>query len=765
MERRAIAIYGTVQGVGFRPFVHELASRLSLDGFVKNRAGGVQIEIEGEAGRLDEFLARLTQSPPPLARIEEISWQRRAPRRQRGFEIETSEAGEGPVGISPDIAVCEACLAEMFDPTDRRYRYPFINCTHCGPRLTIVRSAPYDRQRTTMAEFVMCQPCRAEYENPRDRRFHAQPVACASCGPRLTLLSGLGEIIEQGDPLELFCHAIVRGEIGALKGLGGYHLVCDATNDDAVAELRRRKARYEKPLAVMVADLAQAKDVCEISEAEAALLGSPGRPIVLLRKSGKAKIRGEGIPGPVESRRLGRTSELISPRNPMLGIMLPYTPVHHLLIRKVGRPLVMTSGNCSDEPIAYEDADAVERLHGIADLFLAHNRAIHVRCDDSVTRIIGSAEAPVRRSRGYAPQPIALPFGCASPILAVGGQLKGTFVLGQDRRAILSQHMGDLDHYSAYRAFVGDVGLYENLFCIKPRLIAHDMHPDYASTRYAAERNLHCIAVQHHHAHIASCMAEHGLNEQVIGVAFDGSGFGPDGTVWGGEFFIADYAEFRRVGHLRYVPLPGGEQAVRQPWRMAASYLMDAEAHCDAFASRQSPANLRTVEQMIQKKINSPLTSSIGRLFDAVASLCGLRDIVSYEGQAAIELEALATQSDVPGVYPYEISFATIVDTRPMIQAIAADVDRKADPCCIARKFHSTLVQIIQDICQRLRKVSGLKTVVLSGGVFMNALLSLETERSLSGDGFVVYCHRKVPCNDGGLCLGQLAVAAAQCQT
>jgi hydrogenase maturation protein HypF len=748
MERRAIAVFGTVQGVGFRPFVHELASRLALDGFVKNQAGGVRIEVEGETEPLDQFLEQLTKSPPPLARIDEISWERRSPRGGEGFEIRSSEAGAGPVAISPDVAVCELCLAEMFDPANRRYRYPFINCTHCGPRLTIVCSAPYDRERTTMAEFVMCSACRAEYENPRDRRFHAQPIACPECGPRLSLLDGAAKRIETDDPLKDFAAAILKGQIGALKGLGGYHLVCDASNSGAVAALRQRKARDEKPLAVMVADLESARDLCEIDAAEAKLLTSSARPIVLLRKRPGMEL-----------------AEQIAPGNPFFGVMLPYTPLHYLLMQSVARALVMTSGNRSDEPIAYDDTDAVQRLRGIADVFLVHNRSIHVRCDDSVTRVIGETESPIRRSRGYAPQSIALPFPCSTPLLAVGGQLKGTFALGCDRRAILSHHLGDLDHFDAYRAFERDIALYEKLFSIMPTRIAHDMHPDYASTRYAlAQIGVKCVGIQHHHAHIAACMAEHGLSEPVIGVAFDGSGFGPDGAVWGGEFLIADYRQFHRAAHLRYVALPGGEQAVRQPWRMALSHLTDADVHCEIFENRQASAALRTVRTMIEKKLNSPPTSSVGRLFDAVAALCGVRDAVSYEGQAAMQLEALAAGVEPDVVYPFDFSAGMQIDVRPMIRAISADVDRQIHASRIARRFHSTLVEIISTVCEQLRNTRGIQTVALSGGVFMNALLSHETERKLSKAGFAVYRHEKVPPNDGGLCLGQLAIAAFQIQ-
>ncbi|HXY37811.1 MAG TPA: carbamoyltransferase HypF, partial [Planctomycetaceae bacterium] len=528
MERRAITVEGIVQGVGFRPFVYALASRLELRGFVKNQSGRVLIEAEGGRAALDRFVAELRESPPPLARIDGLSSETTPARGDKSFRIEPSDHDGGtPIFISPDVATCSDCMAELFDPQDRHYHYPFLNCTNCGPRLTIIQGAPYDRARTTMASFPMCPACSAEYHDPADRRFHAQPAACPSCGPRLWLCRPSGEPIEVSDPLAAFVDALRRGQIGALKGLGGYHLACDAADQNVVAELRRRKGRDEKPFAVMVPDLQTADRICEIDEQERHILLSPRRPIVLLKK--RAASVGHAV------------CEAVAPRNPRLGVMLPYTPLHYLLFERLtGSALVMTSGNRSDEPIAYEDADVFERLGEIADVFLVHNRPIHVRCDDSVTRVVDSLESPIRRSRGYAPLPVPLPIACSRPILAVGGQLKGAFALGRARQAFLSHHLGDLDHWEAYRAFVRDVGLYEELFAVTPELIVHDLHPDYASTNYARERGMAgdvpVLAVQHHHAHIASCMAEHGLVEPVIGVSFDGTGYGIDGAIWGGEF-------------------------------------------------------------------------------------------------------------------------------------------------------------------------------------------------------------------------------------
>ena len=757
MERRAIVIRGIVQGVGFRPFVHGLASRLRLHGFVRNQTGSVLIEVEGESPILDDFLAELAGHPPPLAQIDSLSWESSPPRGEDRFRIETSQADpSGQIFISPDVATCDDCVREMLDPSDRRFGYPFLNCTNCGPRLTIILGAPYDRSRTTMAAFPLCAACRAEYEDPANRRFHAQPTACAACGPRLQILTASGE--PSADPLPWFAEALRGGKIGALKGLGGYHLVCDARNRAAVAELRRRKHRDEKPFAVMVRDLEAALALCDVQPAEPDLLLSPPRPIVLLRK------------------RPAAVAEEVAPRNPLLGVMLPYTPLHHLLLRTLdGMPLVMTSGNRSDEPIAYRDPEALAQLAGIADLFLTHNRPIHVRCDDSVTRVVAGQELPLRRSRGYAPRPIELPVVCPCPILAVGGQLKATFALGRDRQAFLSHHLGDLDHFEAYRAFVEDVDLYQQLFAVRPQLLAHDLHPDYASTRFAlqcaAQASAQLLPVQHHHAHMASCMAEHYLDEAVIGVTFDGTGYGTDGTIWGGEFLVGDYRQFRRAAHLRPVAMPGGDKAIRAPWRMALAHLLDAGAENAPLKARHLREEVGTIEKMLERRFNSPMTSSAGRLFDAVASLAGVRDCVSYEGQAAVELEWLATEVAAAGAYPFEVVDAgsgsstelmLVVDTRPLIAAVAEEAGKGVAAALIGRRFHTTLCDLIVTVCERLRDATGLGTVVLSGGVFLNALLTGEVHARLQGLGFRAYRHRRVPPNDGGLSLGQLAIAARQ---
>lgn len=754
MDRYVISIQGIVQGVGFRPFVHALAQRWELGGFVQNHSGKVHIEVEGNPDALNLFLSELTNRPPPLARIEHLTWDVCRPRGETEFRIAASEnATSTPIFLSPDTACCDECLKELLDPADRRYRYPFINCTNCGPRLTIIQGAPYDRPKTTMASFRMCNRCRQEYEDPTDRRFHAQPIACWECGPQLELIANTGERLPSDDPLKAFAEQLRQGRIGALKGLGGYHLACDAGNSDAVRELRKRKHRDEKPFAVMVRDMAAAESLCHLDRDERELLLSRRRPIVLLRKHLPSSVQGEVAPG-----------------NPFLGIMLPYTPLHHLLMNEVGEALVMTSGNRSDEPIAHEDADALGRLADIADLFLIHNRPIHVRCDDSVSRIVAGVEMPVRRSRGYAPEPIPLPFACAVPILAVGGQLKATFALGRDRHAFVSHHMGDLDHFQAFRAFERDIELYEELFEIAPRLLAHDLHADYQSTLYAHDRaareQIELLGIQHHHAHMAGCMAEHAIDERVIGVSFDGTGYGLDGAIWGGEFLVGDYLGFQRAGHLRYVAMPGGDQAIREPWRMAYAHLRDAEADVSVLDKRVAKVSLRATEQMIRRRFNTLMTSSAGRLFDAVASLIGLRDRVSHEGQAAIELEWLAMQGDAEGSYPFNVSEDAphVVDTRPLIRGVIEDVEAGVEARTIARRFHTTVADTIVAVCERIRQDANLDRVVLSGGVFLNVMLTREVMARLGAKGFGVHRHQFVPPGDGGLSLGQLAIAARTLQ-
>ena len=765
MPRRSVTIFGTVQGVGFRPHVFRLARGLGLDGFVRNRDGKVQIEAEGDGAALDCLVNCLTRDPPPLARIERVESKPLPPQSEVGFRIEPSDTDDGrEIHVAPDVATCAACRSEMFDDADRRFRYPFLNCTQCGPRYTILAAAPYDRERTTMAGFTMCPECRREYDDPADRRFHAQPTACAACGPRLEFVDGEGRTATGADPLERALASLHRGAIGAIKGLGGYHLVCDATSGPAVAELRRRKGRDSKPLAVMVADLQSARALCEVSAEEAEWLGSWRAPIVLLRRCPAAAVADE-----------------VAPENPCLGVMLPNTPLHHLLLRGMrGRPLVVTSGNAADGPIAYRDADALEQLKGVADFFLVHDRPIRVGCDDSVVRIVSGSPVPIRRSRGWVPEPVALPQACPVPTLALGGQLKATFALGRGREAIVSQHLGDLESFDNYRTYTAAIRHFEELFAFQPALLVHDLHPDYASTRFAMERlksgrpgeAARTLAVQHHHAHMAGCMAENQIDGPAIGVVFDGTGFGLDGAIWGGEFLAGDSRQFHRVAHFRYVSLPGGDQAIREPWRMAAAHLLDAGEDPSLLADRVTGRSLALVKRMIERKINAPPTSSVGRLFDAVSVIASGAVRVSHEAQAAMELEAAADRIETDEVYPFDVIGGSpdcgvpltpaIIDTRPLIAAIAGDLRNGYTRGRIARKFHATVAEIISAVCRRLRESTGINTIVLSGGVFANALLLDAAIRRLTGGSFDVHWHRLLPSNDGGLSFGQLAVAAAQ---
>lgn len=763
MERREIEIRGIVQGVGFRPFVYGLASRLGLGGFVRNTPSGVLIEVEGDRDAVARFQSALLVHPPPLAAIDTCMTAALPVRGETGFRIDGSDVAAGTgrdnVRIAPDVATCEACLSDLRDPSNRRYRYPFVTCATCGPRLTVITGSPYDRERTTMARFEMCAACRIEYEDPLDRRFHAETIACAACGPRLELIDGGFSTAKDG----LVDHAVRRileGRIGAIKGIGGYHLVCDAQNPQSIAELRRRKHRDEKPFAVMFADVEAVAAVCALTAVERAVLTGPARPIVLLS-------RRDGPPGQARV-----PHEAVAPGSPTMGAMLPSNPVQHLLLRAAGRPLVMTSGNRSQEPVAYDDIDALDRLRDIADFFLIHDRAIHVRCDDSVSRVVSGAEIPVRRSRGDAPRPLRLSVFCPRPVLAVGGHLKNTFAFGRHHDGFLSHHVGDLDDHSAFEALRWEIALYEELLRISPDVIAHDMHPDYGSTHYARERadvtGAALVAVQHHHAHVASCMTEHGLSEPVIGVAFDGSGYGRDGTVWGGEFLVGDAREVTRMAHLRPVALPGGEQAVREPWRMALSHLSDAGDSFDGLipGERRGAANI--LLRMMDRRINAPMTSSAGRLFDAVAALAGVRHVVSFEGQAAMELEWLSAAAPDDGEYPHEIAALEdrmIMDTRPLVRAAAADARAGRPAGAIGRRFHRGLAAAIAAICSRLRTNTGIDRVVLTGGVFLNGLLTTECTARLERAGLRVFRHRLVPPNDGGLSLGQLTVAAARLES
>jgi len=671
------------------------------------------------------------------------------------FTIEES-SGEGEPALfpAPDLAVCPSCVAEMGDPGNRRHGYPFLNCTECGPRYTIIRARPYDRERTSMASFTMCPSCREEYEDVRDRRFHAEPTACPACGPRLVLLDAGGRALEVADPLQEVVAALRAGQIVALKGLGGYHLACDATAPEAVSELRRRKARDAKPLAVMVGSLNAARRFCVVSNAEADLLQSSARPIVLLER--RPPEAGQEV------------ADEVAPKLRHLGLMLPHTPLQHLLLELVDRPLVMTSGNRSDEPIAYEDSDALARLGGIADLFLAHNRPIEVRCDDSVARCIDGAPLVLRRARGYVPLAISLAHEATEPILACGGELKSVFAVVRGREVFLSQHLGDLGDERAYRAWTDAIAHLQRLLVLTPRVVAHDLHPGYRSTAYARILDgVRHIPVQHHHAHIASCLADNGIDARVIGVSWDGTGYGTDGHVWGGEFLLADLDGFERVASFQEVAMPGGEAAVREPWRMAAVFLQaaygEAMGELDlAFVRRLDRSAWRLLSRAAERGLNAPPTSSAGRLFDAVASLLGLRDRVDFEAQAAMELEALAVpEADrVYAVDLHEQDGRTIVQTPDIVRGVVEDLLAEIGAEQIGSRFHATLADVIVRTCGRLRERSGLDRVALSGGVFQNVRLLRLAVDGLGRSGFQVYTHHQVPPNDGGLALGQAAIAA-----
>ena len=767
IQRRRILIQGIVQGVGFRPFVYGQALRWGLVGFVLNDSRGVTIEVEGGLQALDSFQQALCEQAPPLARIDSLATELIPPHHEDSFIIMLSQSlAERRALISPDNATCDDCLRELFDPADRRYRYPFINCTNCGPRFTIVQDVPYDREKTTMHVFPMCQACQAEYDDPGNRRFHAQPNACPICGPQVRFLDWVDH--HSVDPITAAAQRLASGTILAIKGLGGYHLACDATNVEAVQRLRQRKHREAKPFALMVPDVETARLLCEVSVAEAALLRSRRRPIVLLEQCAGCPVAPD-----------------VAPSYSSLGIMLPYTPLHHLLLRafaaviEAGRPavLVMTSGNLSDEPIAYRDDDAQERLACIADGMLTHNRDIHMRCDDPVMRIVAGGEQFFRRSRGYAPEPIPLSSDLPAPLLACGGHLKNTFCLGKGRQAFVSHHIGDLENLETLTSFREGIEHYQRLFDVYPQAIAYDLHPEYLATKYALDADIpQKIGVQHHHAHIASVLAEYGLSGPVIGVAADGTGFGTDGAVWGCEIMAADLAGFERLAHLAYVPLPGGEQAIRQPWRMAAVYL--AQTYGDAFLELDIPfvrqldrAKWYTLSQMIARGINSPLTSSLGRLFDAVAALIGLRAEALYEGQPAIELEMVSSRGIQAHPYPFTIHRQGAVgvapatlDVAPMIDAIVSDIQRGVPASHIAARFHRSIAELLAVASAGAHERTGLNSVALSGGVFQNRLLLETLVARLEKMDFQVYINRRVPPNDGGISLGQLAVAAAWLQ-
>ncbi|RPK54502.1 Carbamoyltransferase HypF [Streptomyces sp. ADI96-02] len=778
--RRQITVRGAVQGVGFRPFVYTLAEEHGLTGWVTNGPDGVRAEVEGPAADVTAFAEAMATRPPPLAVVASVEQQAvPALNDGPGFTIRPSASGPGRTLIPPDTATCDACLAELADPADRRHRHPFITCTHCGPRFTVVTALPYDRPRTTMADLPLCADCAREYGDPADRRFHAQTVACPNCGPRLTLRRATGDPdgAHGADALAEARGLLAGGAILAVKGLGGYHLACDAGDATAVRTLRKRKNRGDKPFAVLADSLETVRRLARVDAAESDLLTGPRKPVVLLRRRPDAHDPDRTV------------APDVAPGSPDLGVMLPYTPLHLLLLGLPGDPpgppvLVMTSGNRSGEPIVTDDAEALTRLDGLADAWLAHDRPIHVPCDDSVVRVCAGAELPVRRSRGYAPLPLALPLPVV-PALAVGGDLKNTFCAGDDRYAWLSAHVGDMDDLATLTAFERATAHLTGLTAVTPRLLVADRHPGYRSTQWARraaeERGLPLRQVQHHHAHVASAMAEHALDGSapVIGVAFDGTGYGDDGAVWGGEVLIADYDGFRRFAHLRYVPLPGGDAAVRNPYRMALSHLRAARLPWSPRlpCAQAAPHGERLLlERQLERGLNCVPTSSMGRLFDAVASLAGVCHRVEYEAEAAVRLEnaALAGGSrsaaddEREGSYGFILGAADpdrpavplTADPGPVLAAAAADVLGGVPAPVVARRFHRAVTALVREVCAAARHATGVATVALTGGVFCNALLTETCSAGLEEDGFTVLRHRKVPPNDGGLALGQLIVAA-----
>jgi hydrogenase maturation protein HypF len=792
IKSASISVRGIVQGVGFRPFVYGLAVKHNLKGWVYNTSEDVRIEIEGEAEAVGQFELELKTKAPPLAHIEGVTIEHHPPRGYKNFEIRHSQAQEGKYQlISPDVATCQACLGELLNPEDRRYRYPFTNCTNCGPRFTIIEDMPYDRPKTTMRYFQMCPQCRAEYDNPLDRRFHAQPNACPKCGPQVELVDNQGSLITGSNPIAAASQLLREGKIVAVKGLGGFLLACDATNNSAVKTLRQRKKRSSKPFAIMVATVDEAKRHCYVSSEEENLLTSPQSPIVLIRWREDSSVSREA-----------------APNLRFLGIMLPYTPLHHILLRDTGLPLVMTSGNLSEEPIARDNDEALRRLSGIADYFLIHNRDIYSRYDDSVAIVERGSSQLIRRARSYAPYPIRLSFE-ARQVLGCGAEEKNTFCLTKDNYAFLSQHIGDMENMETLEHFDSTISLYKRLFHIEPEIIAYDLHPDYLATKYArelGESGIKLIPVQHHHAHIASCMADNGLESPVIGVAFDGTGMGADGSIWGGEFLVADYRNFTRVGHLEYLPLPGGAAAIKRPYRTAIGYILTllgenalnaVIATLNELKGKQSQlasigqvteVEVEVIKRQLERKINSPLSSSMGRLFDAISALLGIRGEINYEGQAAVELEmaALASYGEEPSSviarpvpseareldeaisgnnesYPYRIvedEGIRIVHLRDLLSAVIEDLHQGISKGMISVKFHNTVARMINEMCHLIADetpmVSG---VALSGGVFQNRLLLRKAVSLLESSGFRVFTHKQVPCNDGGISLGQAVIA------
>ncbi len=757
IRRLHIVIRGAVQGVGFRPFVYRLATEMDLTGWVVNSAQGVFIEVEGDRTSLDAFLLRLEKEKPPRAFIQSLEYSLLDPLGYTAFEIRQSdESGEKTALVMPDIATCPDCLREIFDPSNRRYRYPFTNCTNCGPRFTIIESLPYDRPRTSMKMFTMCEECQREYDDPLDRRFHAQPNACPRCGPHLELWNDAGAVLyTHNDALAAAADAIRSGTIVALKGLGGFHLVVDARNDDAVNRLRRRKHREEKPFALMYPSLDAVKQCCEVSDLETRLLMSPESPIVLLQK--KSDIQNPQ----------SEISPSVAPNNPYLGIMLPYTPLHHLLMRELGFPIVATSGNLSDEPICTDEHEALHRLRNIADLFLVHNRPIVRHVDDSIVRVIMGRQLLLRRARGYAPLPIQLRTAPeAPPVLAVGAHLKNTVALSVGTNIFVSQHIGDLETKEAFGAFQKVIADFQQLYQTESPKIVCDLHPDYLSSQFARANGTVPTTIQHHYAHVVSCMAENELEGRVLGVSWDGTGYGPDGTVWGGEFLLTNEASFERVASFRTFRLPGGETAIKEPRRSAIGVLYEIFGDGAFEQAHRAPLQSFTdferalLRQMFVRRINSPLTSSVGRLFDAVAAIAGLRQRAAFEGQAAMEFEFVTHGCTTDRSYSFQVTRPANdaapevlrVDWEPMVLEILKDIESGTAAAEIAAAFHNTLTEIIVEVAKQV----GETRIVLTGGCFQNKYLTERTVRRLEAEGFRAYWHQRIPPNDGGISVGQV---------
>jgi len=753
IKRVRCLFFGIVQGVGFRPFIYRQAVQYRLGGFVQNRPDGVLVEVEGAASAIDSFIHGVQNNLPPLASLTGVSALDIEIMSEDVFRIIPSDnSGDGDVHIAPDVAVCPECLAEFSNPHDRRYRYPFINCTNCGPRLTIIKAIPYDRVNTSMSCFPLCPQCQSEYENPADRRFHAEPDACPVCGPQLKILDEEGIPLNTSDPITAAVGLLKEGKVLAVKGLGGFHLSVDAGNNEAVARLRSRKYREEKPLAIMVYDAAGAHRLAQINDDEEKLLTSPQRPIVLLKKKNNNVI-----------------SERVAPGVPHFGLMLPYTPLHYLLLERYFEALVMTSANQVDEPICIRNREAVERLKGIADYYLVHNRDILVRCDDSIVMVAGERQQILRRSRGFVPRPIALAESFPD-VLALGPQLKATQCILKGKFAFLSPHLGDLETPQARDFFSESLTLMQRITETNPSVVACDYHPAYYSTKVAAElESVEVIRVQHHHAHIVSCMAENRISGEVIGLAMDGTGFGLDGNAWGGEFLVADETQFRRVGHLQYFILPGGEKAIREPWRIAASLLKNAYGQswlsvAEKLGVVSDSKSGGLLDKIMEKKINSPLTSGLGRLFDGVAAMMGLRRQVSFEGQAAMELEGQINETSAAS-FPFAIKQddegCFILDVSETIRSIVEEIIGGTDKSKISSSFHWTLACAFAAMANKIKGETGIERVALSGGCVQNRILLEKSVFELENAGFSVYCHKQVPANDGGVALGQAVVAAS----